>query len=79
MALIALAMGSLGGSALGARSSFDSWPNDYAHASGRKLPLTNEELDILDSLGGKEKKKYIKELKDKYSQQPTGGLNETID
>lgn len=31
-----------------------------------RMPLTGDELVILESLSGKEKKQYIKELKKKY-------------
>lgn len=49
---------------------FDELPS-VPQKKNNKLPFSEDELEKLASLSGKEKKRYVKELKAKYS----GGSN----
>jgi hypothetical protein len=54
-----LAMGSLANENLFGRS-------EKAPKKNNKMPLTDEETKTLASLSGRDKKKYVKQLKEKY-------------
>jgi hypothetical protein len=54
-----LAMGSLANENIFGRSEKEP-------KKSNKMPLTNDESEMLASLSGKDKKKYVKQLKEKY-------------
>lgn len=47
-------------------SKRNGWPNLIKVPKAPKQQFTDEELAILKTLSGKEKRKYLKELKDKH-------------
>lgn len=70
-ALMLSSLMALSGEGMGMRRRYDLPGDPYVPVDdtpkGPKFPFTDEEKEKLSKLGGKAKKQYLKELKEKYS------------